>query len=135
MKPRKRKRTERLIEPDKPAPRSTDKELPILSFQHVDSRTFRLSAWHDRELDDLIRCFQKIERHTWEEIKRTGGSVPKKVGLGYTIRDKSEIPPLPTSVPDDATIFELRVCSKKRIFAHRADRICYIIWFDREHSI
>ncbi|HYX18047.1 MAG TPA: hypothetical protein VE944_27525 [Nostoc sp.] len=113
---------------------TTDHLHPSFRFAYADPNRWCLSYWEADEIDDLIRALQKIEKHTWLQIKSQGSKIRGgSVGCGFKVIEQH--PNLPNSVSDDVTISEMRVCQKKRIFGFRIDSIYYIIWFDRDHSV
>lgn len=113
---------------------TTDHVNPSFRFKHADPNRWCLSKWEADEIDDLMRALQKIEEHTWHQIKSQGSRTRgESVGCGFKLI--KEHPTLPSSVSDDFAISEMRVCQKKRIFGFRVDSIYYIVWFDRDHTV
>ncbi|MEH2148588.1 MAG6450 family protein [Nostoc sp.] len=113
---------------------TTDHLKPSFRFKHADPNRWCLSKWEAEEIVDLMRALQKIENHTWLQIKSQGSKTRgESVGCGFKVIKQH--PTLPSSVSDDTVISEMRVCKKKRIFGFRIDSIYYIVWFDRDHSV
>lgn len=106
---------------------SHDESKGKISFLKVCSTRYRLSAWQEEELTDLVNCFQKIENSTWKEIKRDGG-------LNYKPVKHIAVPP-PSNAPPDAQLMSLKVCEKKRLYGYRIFDYFYIVWFDRNHEV
>jgi len=131
-KQRKRGRSRRIPPQERPKILPfKNNDVPVFSFLHCDPLKYTVREWNLSELRELFRFFGKVENQTWTQIMLSGRSG----GLGYTPVSRKSLPALPNKIPEDATIFELRVCEKKRVFAHRFGDICHLIWFDREHRV
>lgn len=117
------------------AGRSTDDERPSFRFGHSDPSKYCLHEWQASEIKALVETFKRLEQRTWRQIKATGGQGDASGGLGYKPIDRKMLPALPADVPPDATISEIRVTQKMRLFGHRSEAMFYLVWFDREHGI
>lgn len=99
---------------------------PVLSFKHVSDNHCLLSDWISTEIKELISTFKMLEEVPWNKLHSTG--------LRLKAID-SFSKPLPPYISPDETIYEIRVCQKKRVFGYRTDDIFRVIWFDRNHEI
>jgi hypothetical protein len=111
---------------------STNHENPIICFSKRDKKKY---CFHDiRDLKRFFDFLDKIEQVTWQQIIESGGKV--KTGLGYDkITDKNVLKQLPSYVPPDSNLFELRVNDKGRAFAFTDGAKCYFVWWDQDHKI
>lgn len=100
---------------------------PFLSFKFVDESKWKLEKWKGKELTDLIKCFKTIETIKWKEVLRHPGLNCKPVVNPPKINSQGVSP--------EVTIYEMRVCKKKRIMGFRDKDVFCITWFDRDHSI
>lgn len=83
-----------------------DKEKALLSFSYADDNKFKMSEWlRKNDLNDLIKCFKKVESLTWNDIKKDSGLRYKSID---DITHK-----LPQNLPEDVELKEIRVCIKK----------------------
>lgn len=116
---------------------STDYLSPSFRFTHADQNKYCLNEWTPQELDSLVSTWQKMERMTWAQIRTSGGHHGSGGGIGWTPIDRSSLPALPDSVPEDVEIHEVRVTQRMRLFGYRGgtDAIFYVVWFDREHKV
>lgn len=106
---------------------STDNQTPLFSFRCVCKTHCQLSEWEKTEIKSLISTLQKVEGLLWRDIK-------KHQGLDYKPVDKVAYK-LPSSVPPDATIEELKVNKQRRLVGYRSGRIFNLVWFDRVHGV
>ena len=121
-----------------PVIESTNHLAPVFQFsQCADSGKYAAHEMTKQEIKALIACFKKAEKHTWQQIEATGGPRGLKTGLGYTRLKRSELPADGSGLSEDVRdgVFELRVSRTARILCFRDDRICHVLWFDRNHSI
>lgn len=102
-------------------------DYPVFSFLHSSDQHCLLSDWRGDELSELIKAFKTMEALPWNQLQRHHG-------LGFKVVD-SFSRPLPQAISPDETIFEVRVCQRKRVFGYRAGNVFRIIWFDRNHEI
>lgn len=117
------------------AGRNTDDEHPSFRFGHADHNKNCLHEWQANEIKALMETFKRLEQRTWRQIKATGGQGEASGGLSYKPIDRKKLPAAPADVPPDATISEIRVSQKMRLFGHRSGAMYYLVWFDREHSL
>ena len=109
------------------APEEPRSDYPVFSFMHVADKHCLLSKWRGKELDELIEALKTMEQLTWDRIGTHNG-------LRFTpISNPAK--PLPERVSPDETIYEIRVCSVKRVFGYRTGNVFRILWFDREHEV
>jgi len=111
----------------KPEIRSTDNETPTFSFKHVCNNHCQLLEWQKQELSQLVNTFKIMESLMWKEVRKHQG-----LNLHPISRP---VYPLPTSVPEDAILEEVKVDEEERIFGYRGGRVFYLIWFDRAHEV
>lgn len=104
----------------------TKSGYPVLSFKHVSDNHCLLSDWECAELKELIGAFKMLEEVPWTKLHSSGLRLK-------SIDSFSK--PLPPCVSPDETIYEIRVCIRKRVFGYRTGDIFRIIWFDRSHEI
>jgi len=106
---------------------STDNLTPLFSFKHVSDNHCLLCEWGNPELSELIGTLKTMESLTWSQVRQ-------HKGLNLTGVDHPAYPP-PPSVPGDASITEVRVDEKRRLFGYRGGRVFHLIWFDRNHQV
>lgn len=104
-----------------------DNVNPVFSFRHACQNNCLLSSWQTTELDQLVKRLKYIEQMTWKEVKANKGLNYKPV--------ENYVLTLPSSVPKDSVIRELKVDDTKRLFGFRDGNIFFFIWFDREHEV
>ncbi len=113
---------------------SSDDEHPSFRFTYTDKNSWTLSEWSSSEINVLIEGLKKIEKYGWAQIKTHGAKRRgESVGTGYKLIGTH--PSLPEYVPKDVKLSEMRIDREKRIFGFREGAVCYIIWFDRSHSV
>ena len=116
--------------------RSTLRRKPSFRFSHVDPAKYGLQTVAGEQLRQLNQFFSKMEDRTWLQIQQSGGHGRESGGLGYNPIDRKALPALPESVPEDATICEVRVTHGARVFGHRDDNgVFYLVWFDPRHQL
>lgn len=118
---------------------SLNEGYPVVTFRYRDENKYTFLKASFEDLKSFLAFVFKLEKYTWQQIYETAGK--EKSGFGYTPVPKDRLPNLPSGVPDDATVFELRVNQKARVFAfrgspHRGENdFCCVIWYDTNHDI
>lgn len=106
----------------------------VFSFEHCCRRNYTASDLTKEEFKAVHDSLRMMSSMDW-------ASIPKHDGLEYKPADKKAIrkaikrTPLPSSVPEDCTMFYFRASGKFRVFGYRAQNIFYLIWFDRNHNV
>jgi len=118
------------------AQRTPDKENPSFRFGYADLQNYCLHHANTEQIEALVKALAKMERYTWEQVRTSGGQGQHVGGLGYKpVEPTKRMPRFPSDLPEDATIHEIRVTQRMRLFGYREDTIFYIIWFDPDHAI
>lgn len=109
--------------------RSTDDQAPLFSFEHLCDKNFYLYHLGKQELKELHSFLKKTSGMTWKQIRMSNGirykTIPRS-SLSYRV---------PDSVPEDASIDEMRVSKEHRIFGFRVHGTFNVIWFDPTHDV
>ncbi|WP_160045677.1 MAG6450 family protein [Paenibacillus sp. USDA918EY] len=109
--------------------RSTEDQTPLFSFEHLCENNFYLHNLGKQELKELHNFLKKSSKMTWKQIRMSDGIKYK------TIPRSSLTARVPSSVPDDASIDEMRVTQEHRIFGFKVNGIFNVIWFDPTHDV
>ncbi|NES73230.1 MAG: hypothetical protein F6K24_52600 [Okeania sp. SIO2D1] len=91
-----------------PVVKNSDEEHPSFRFTYIDKNRWLLSDWQPSEITDLLQGLKKIEQYTWRQIKTHGSKKRgQSIGTGYKLIP--DHPSLPTNVPEDAKLSEMRI--------------------------
>lgn len=99
----------------------------VFSFSHVCPNWYQLHDWDHDELKALVENFKIMEQLGWN-------GVPKAKGLRFK-PTKTRQENFPDSVPEDATIHEVSVTMKARVFGFRDTDTFFLVWFDWNHKV
>ena len=112
-----------------------DHPVVCLTLVHHDWECF--SSYSRGEMKAFWKFQNKVSKHTWEQVFRSGGKQGSKTGLGYTKIGRDQYPGeyLKENISPDVAIFELRVNKKARVHGFRSGDIFYICFLDKEHRI
>ena len=116
------------------ADRSDKHQNVAVSVFNADPKRYLWNEWTQTELHDLLDFLKYLEGYTWPMIYKSGGKRDKS-GLAYAVLAKDILGALPASITKDTTVFELRVCGKKRVVCFRVGNVCHLFWFDRNHDV
>lgn len=106
---------------------STDNNAPFFSFEHLCENNFMIINLGKIELKELHAFLKRSSGMPWNQVRQVFKYkiIPRK-GLSCRV---------PDSVPDDASISEMRVTNEHRIFGFRTGSVFNIIWFDPTHDV
>ena len=113
-------------------------ESAYLALKYYQSEHECFSEWSADELRAFSEFSRKLSQQTWQDIFRSGGSIGKKTGLGYTQhKNKSKLPKCDVigKISDEIDFFELRVTRKARAHGFRSKSTFFLVWLDRNHLI
>ncbi|MDM8522430.1 hypothetical protein QUF80_03580 [Desulfococcaceae bacterium HSG8] len=116
---------------------------PYVALKYFKSDWQCFSDWESYELKLFSSFLKTLSNHTWEQVYRTGSSVPKR-GLAYTkykVEDvKSEairnrLESVENKISEDISFFELRVDQNKlRVHGFQCQSAFFLIALDRNHE-
>lgn len=126
--------------PHIPSPAATpfshsEEEYPSFRFGSRDENKYCLHEGTKQETELLFKAFAKYERYTWNQVRSSGGQGQDSGGIGFKPVSSSALPGLPSEVPSDVRIHEMRVNKKMRILGYRVGAVFYLVWYDREHDL
>ena len=116
---------------------------PYVALKYFDSDWQCFSEWEKQELKAFSNFLSTLKNHTWNEVYRTGGRIPKH-GLGYTkykISDikseaiKTRLKSVAEHISEDINFFELRVDQNKlRVHGFQSHSVFFLVVLDRNHE-
>ena len=98
---------------------------PVFRFSSADDNNRVLHEWQKKELKALISCFKKMEKLTWNKIRRD---------TGFKMTKLNNVSP-PSYLSKEIELYEIRVNQEQRIHGYKFQNIFYIVWFDRDHTV
>ena len=87
-----------------------------------------LSGWEKQDTRRALETLKRVTERTWTEVWLSSGLRPKNIGGDARHRAAP-------GVSDDATVIEVRVNEKSRIFGCRQGNVFAVTSFDANHEI
>jgi len=78
-------------------------------------------------------AFRQLTKMTWNQVRESGTSSGKKVGLGHT-RYPHMDNLLPPQVQSTASMVGIRASDKFRIYGFHFKQVFYVLIFDQHHE-
>lgn len=116
---------------------------PYVALKYYKNDWQCFSNWQNTELEQLSSFIALLQKYTWDQVYRTGGTIPKH-GLAYTkykLEDvksesiKNALKSVQDEISEDINFFELRVNQEKlRVHGFQSQSIFFLVALDREHE-
>ena len=109
---------------------NADLHPPYFSLRYL-TKSHCISNCTDNEKVGFVDKIFRLSQINWLEIKKS-----QRHGLGFEVIDRKCIrQPIPSSIPEDATIIAFRFHEFKPMVGYRRNVTFFIIWFDRDYSL
>lgn len=114
---------------------SSNKQNPYVVLKYFLSRFECFSNWTPEELSMFSAFLNKIQRCTWEDVRKSKGFKYTEYDIKAMKSGQKEVERLKNDLSEDIDFFELRVNHKIRIHGFRMLSAFFLVLLDREHRV